>query len=83
MISTGITTLAPVSLPVTVKVVSNFVFDPNNVVLLIAVRLNDVPLIVSLKAEEVNGLAVVADAAAPTSDDVNLPYPTESGQSSN
>ena len=66
VISTGIVTLAPESTPSIVKVVNNFVFVPNNVVLLIAVRLNDVPLIVSLKAELLKGLDVVKAAAPPT-----------------
>tara|TARA_Y100000385_G_scaffold65162_1_gene64481 strand:- start:1 stop:426 length:426 start_codon:yes stop_codon:yes gene_type:complete len=72
VISTGIVTLAPESTPSSVSVVSNFVFDPNNVVLLIAVKLNEVPLIVSLNAELLNGLAVVEAAADPTpSNDTN------------
>ena len=55
-ISTGIVVLAPESIPSIVIVVVNLVLDPNNEVLLIAVRLNDVPFIVSLKAESLNGL---------------------------
>mgnify|MGYP006190888697 CR=1 FL=1 len=65
-ISTGIVTLAPESTPSSVIVVNNFVLFPNSVVLLIADKLNDVPLIVSLNADEVNGLTVVEAPPVPT-----------------
>ena len=65
VISTGTVVLAPESTPSTVRVVNNFVLFPNNVVLLIAVRENDTPLIVSLNAELLKGLTVEEAAAPP------------------
>ena len=66
VILTGIVTLAPESTPSIVKVVSNTLFVPNNDVLLIAVKDKDCPLIVSLRADCVNGLAVLDFPLAPT-----------------
>jgi hypothetical protein len=46
MIVTGIVNLAPESLPITVMVVCNVVFVPNNVLTVVAVKLIEVPITV-------------------------------------
>ena len=68
LISIGIVTLAPVSLPSTVRVVNNFVLLPNNEVLFKAVILIEFPDTVWLNAD----LALVITCVSPPKLDNNL-----------